>query len=234
MSQIDHTSQAHPSNFEYGAVSAHQLNSTDSDPDYNITLTAENLPGMRQAIQNPAPTSMDFDVSPELKSPDPYYKQAQKPTFFLENNFNAYQPSPQAPTTIHKTKHVFTVESTKNTVAYNNSNYAPNLQQYHPQIGSVGGSVTPDPQPNEMSFFSVSCQSSQSISGLQQNQMAVMSKSQSYPYVMNAQQVYGLQPQHFQDSQVQLEQQQQQQMQQHQMQQHQIQHQMQQQREYLN
>uniref|UniRef100_A0A915EKN0 NR LBD domain-containing protein n=1 Tax=Ditylenchus dipsaci TaxID=166011 RepID=A0A915EKN0_9BILA len=53
-----------------------QMTSADSDPDYNITLTADNFSGMRQAMAQ----SMEVDL--DYTNP----AQSQKPRFFLESN----------------------------------------------------------------------------------------------------------------------------------------------------
>ena len=76
-----------------------QMSSNDSDPDYNVTLTAESL---RQTIQHQMevdspPTDQGHQsapiFSPQILLPN------QKPQFFIDpsmNNFIGNQPPPQA------------------------------------------------------------------------------------------------------------------------------------------
>jgi hypothetical protein len=76
----------------------------ESDPDYNLTLTAETFSGMRQAIAQ----SMEIDHEQSMAD---YYNQQpaqQKPRFYID--------SYQQPQPVHSTisaRHIFTVEATK-------------------------------------------------------------------------------------------------------------------------
>lgn len=132
-----------------------QLSSAESDPDYNITLTAENLSGMRQAIVQ---QSMEIDSVESSGATVMDQQQQQRPSFFIDSNMpgemavmnngssgatNGGIPQPASgtmtgsistpccctanggvggPSSVHTavgTRHVFTVEPTKNSATYN-------------------------------------------------------------------------------------------------------------------
>jgi hypothetical protein len=67
--------------------STNGMTQQDSDPDYNITLTAETFSGMRQAIAQ----SMEIDQDQPMSD---YYSQngsASKPRFYIDS----YAPQSQ-------------------------------------------------------------------------------------------------------------------------------------------
>lgn len=154
----------------------------DSDPDYNLTLTAETFSGMRQAIVN----SMEIDhvdqnmsdfynqqpppqqIQQNGHSSSQQQQQQQKPRFYIDS-YNQPQHSqhqgtlPQVHTTIGA-KHIFTVQAT-NDPSYsinNSSSQQPTLSAFQNAQQSIYTqpelSMNP-PQPS-------------------------LSKSQSFPYFM--------------------------------------------------
>jgi len=125
----------------YGNVEG-RLGSSDSDPDYNVTLTAANsgafnangsssgaegaqtfATGIRQAMVG-AQSAMDVDCSVEHSPPANYYgefpsqqqvHQQLQPRFFIESSGNLGNQLHQQTqcNAVHGPRHVFTVEKTQ-------------------------------------------------------------------------------------------------------------------------
>ena len=181
------------SSFEHGYASATSnccnnvpsasIHVSESDPDYNVTLTQNRYVDMRQNISNGS-QPMDVDsccgnsiLSSDGASPDFYQ---QKPRFFIEPG---QQQIPQNTTTVvNGPQHVFTVETNRDPMYATSSKsaqcllnryihqvpngYSSNQQQYQNQQFSNGINNQPQPllyeDPN-------------------QQQQGSLSKSQSYP-----------------------------------------------------
>jgi hypothetical protein len=183
-----------------GQTSSQQpsLTSADSDPDYNVTLTAETFTGMRQAIAS----SMEVDehVTGQIStSPNAYNipnsaasarpthngsVPAQRPFFFIEPAIpspKAAAPVSSATHTIGGNKHVFTVEPTRGSDLYAQSGGCANA---NPTVGSY--------QPPSQFFFQQSQPTQQPFFVSNGNCADVynttISKSQSYPYFLAQQQ----------------------------------------------
>ncbi|KAH7701951.1 hypothetical protein AAVH_30909, partial [Aphelenchoides avenae] len=192
------------------------LTTNDSDPDYNLTLTADTFSGMRQAIQ----TTMDVDMecqSVVTTDPGNYYSNgscassttsvctnssSQRPFFFLEpGNATAQaqqtQAHPMGAHTVGGTKHVFTVERTRD----------PNLYAAPQKMGScsmgafqVGSYQAPSQLMQHQQHFAQQQQmqfaAPNGCVGDAGNEQynATISKSQSYPYFLAAQQQQQMNP----------------------------------------
>lgn len=78
----------------------------ESDPDYNVTLTAETFSGMRQAIAQ----SMEIDG-------DHAGIQTTRPQFYIDNFPQVSLPQPQIQV---GARHIFTVETAKDLCFYTN------------------------------------------------------------------------------------------------------------------
>ncbi|KAH7714166.1 zinc finger protein [Aphelenchoides avenae] len=207
------------------------LATNDSDPDYNLTLTADTFSGMRQAIQ----TTMDVDMEcQQVATTDPgkrkinwsqdrnelsvgnYYSNgscasstasvctnssSQRPFFFLEPSNPSAQAQPtQAPPmgahTVGGTKHVFTVERTRD----------PNLYTAPQKMGScsmgafqVGSYQAPSQLMQQQHFAQQQQMQFAAPNGCvgdagSEQYNATISKSQSYPYFLAAQQQQQMNP----------------------------------------
>ncbi|KAI1718577.1 zinc finger, c4 type (two domains) domain-containing protein [Ditylenchus destructor] len=198
-----------------------QMTSADSDPDYNVTLTADNFSGMRQAINQ----SMEIDQDNHPTSPEFYQQQqAQQPIrFFIDSNGGGVPLSSQcsmngATTTTSHTavgaRHIFKVETTKDTMTYNNAAGGP----FNGTSVAFQQNAFPAPAFSQSSNMQAATSSHDNIPGLDPNQATIkascsqshqqliynhnsashiqaqqaqslnnanaMSKSQSYPYGM--------------------------------------------------
>ncbi|CAD5211080.1 unnamed protein product [Bursaphelenchus okinawaensis] len=115
----------------------------DSDPDYNVTLTAETFSGMRQAIAQ----SMEVDQDQPDQSNRP------KPHFYIEpfSQQNFVQPQQQFQV---GQKHIFTVETAKQLSNYNSQTTTvfSNTEPLQPQISKSQSYPYFYQFPNNMNF----------------------------------------------------------------------------------
>lgn len=130
-----HSSQCSGSSFEHGYASATScqnipaamLNPSESDPDYNVTLTQNCYADIRQTMPNGQPMDVDSCCGNSIRSSDgasPNFYE-QKPKFFIESGYQQSQHQQQSQknqtnngynniqTVINGTQHVFTVETNR-------------------------------------------------------------------------------------------------------------------------
>ncbi|KAI6219751.1 Zinc finger, C4 type [Aphelenchoides besseyi] len=157
------------------------MNQQDSDPDYNVTLTAqtaESFSGMRQAIAQSMEIDPDQSLSDFYTNQPPTASQSnqehQKPRFYIDS-FN--QPTQQSQQPTHATiapRHVFTVEANKDplySIAATNTAFQQALEMNPPPASSISKSQSyPYALQQQMIFNDTTYPTFQQIQGYQQEQ----------------------------------------------------------------